>query len=170
ALANSSDAFLLLQAHNAGVTTALLPILWAAHHVFKSLLSTHAGALSDRIERRYMVATGWVLYAITYFLFPWARTLTSFFVLFVFYALPFVFSEGAERALISDLVPPEARGKSFGIYYLVTGVGVLAGSIVFGELYSHYSPQAAFTTGAGLAVLAAIAMVTLPRRALRESA
>src|SRR5687768_14799007 len=32
-LANSSDAFLLLQAHQAGVTTALLPLLWAAHHV-----------------------------------------------------------------------------------------------------------------------------------------
>ena len=41
-LANSSDAFLLLQAHAAGVTTALLPLLWAAHHVIKSLFSTKA--------------------------------------------------------------------------------------------------------------------------------
>src|SRR4051812_30731245 len=31
-LANSSDAFLILQAHAAGVSTAMLPALWAAHH------------------------------------------------------------------------------------------------------------------------------------------
>jgi len=169
-LANSSDAFLLLQAHNAGVTTALLPILWAAHHVVKSVLSTPAGALSDRVPRRYLVAIGWLLYAVTYFFFPSARTVTSFFILFIFYALPFVFSEGAERAMISDLVPAEARGKSFGIYYLVSGMGVLAGSVIFGELYQQYSPQVAFATGAGLAVLASIAILTLPRRALRGSA
>src|SRR5438045_59081 len=39
-LANSSDAFLILQAYAAGVTTATLPLLWSAHHVSKALFST----------------------------------------------------------------------------------------------------------------------------------
>ena len=164
-LANSSDAFLLLQAHAAGVSTALLPLLWAAHHAVKSLLSTHGGALSDRMQRRYVVGFGWLLYAVTYFFFPVARSVTAFFALFVFYALPFVFSEGAERALISDLVPATARGKSFGIYYLVSGMGVLAGSLIFGELYEHVSKQSAFTVGAALALVAAIVIVIPQRRA-----
>jgi MFS family permease len=168
-LANSSDAFLLLQAHAAGISTAMLPLLWAAHHVVKSLLSTPAGALSDRIERRYLIGLGWLLYAVTYFFFPAARSVPSFFALFMFYALPFVFSEGAERALIADLVPAAARGKSFGIYYLVSGFGVLLGSMIFGELYEHTTHQMAFAVGAGLALLAAILVVTLPRRAQRES-
>ena len=155
-LANSSDAFLLLKAHDAGVATAMLPLLWAAHHAVKSLLSTHGGALSDRMQRRYVVGFGWLLYAVTYFLFPYARSVGAFFGLFVFYALPFVFSEGAERALISDFVPAAARGKSFGIYYLVSGLGVLGGSLIFGELYQRVSQQAAFTTGAALALVAAI--------------
>lgn len=162
-LANSSDAFLLLQAHDSGVSTVMLPLLWAAHHAVKSLLSTHGGALSDRIPRRYSVAFGWLLYAITYFFFPVARSVTAFFALFVFYALPFVFSEGAERALIGDLVPAIARGRSFGIYYLVSGLGVLAGSLIFGALYAHVSRQAAFTVGAALALAAAIVIV-IPQR------
>ncbi|HEX7679136.1 MAG TPA: MFS transporter, partial [Thermoanaerobaculia bacterium] len=54
-LANSSDAFLILQAHASGVSTAMLPALWAAHHVIKSLFSTRAGALSDRIDRRLLL-------------------------------------------------------------------------------------------------------------------
>src|SRR3954454_5039073 len=88
-LANSSDAFLILQAHAAGVSTAMLPALWAAHHVIKSLFSTAAGALSDRIGRRKLLVLGWSIYALVYFAFPFARTLPLFFALFVIYAIPF---------------------------------------------------------------------------------
>ncbi|HEX9160622.1 MAG TPA: MFS transporter, partial [Thermoanaerobaculia bacterium] len=118
---------------------------------------------------RYVVGFGWLLYAITYFFFPFARSVTAFFALFIFYALPFVFSEGAERALISDVVPAATRGKSFGIYYLVSGMGVLAGSVIFGELYEHISIRAAFTVGAALALFAAVFVVMPQRRAPRES-
>src|SRR5229473_112501 len=71
-LANSSDAFLILQAHAAGVSTAMLPALWAAHHVIKSLFSTRAGALSDRIDRRWLLVAGWTFYAAIYVGFPFA--------------------------------------------------------------------------------------------------
>jgi MFS family permease len=158
ALANSSDAFLILQAHAAGVSVAMLPLLWAAHHVVKSLFSTQAGALSDRVGRRKMLAAGWISYAIIYALFPLAQSLPAFIALFVAYAIPFTLTEGAERALISDLVPAVSRGKGFGIYYLVTGMGVLAGSTLFGLLYQNVSAPAAFMTGGALAVTAAVAL------------
>lgn len=163
ALANSSDAFLLLQAHAAGVSASMLPALWAAHHIIKSLFSTRAGALSDRIDRRWLLVAGWTSYAVIYVLFPFATTLPVFVMLFVLYAIPFTLFEGAERAWIADLVPAEARGKSFGIYYLANGLGVLAGSALFGLLYQGVSPHAAFFTGAALA-LAAVAAVLATRR------
>lgn len=162
-LANSSDAFLLLQAHAAGVTTAMLPLLWASHHVIKSLFSTRAGALSDRIDRRWLLVAGWTSYALIYAAFPFAKTLTSFFVLFVLYAIPFTLAEGAERAWIADLVPAEARGKSFGIYYLANGLCVLAGTALFGLIYQTVSPRAAFFTGAALALTAVVAVAATSR-------
>ncbi len=163
-LANSSDAFLILQAHASGVSTAMLPALWAAHHVIKSLFSTRAGALSDRVDRRLLLVAGWSCYALIYVIFPFARSLRFFVALFVLYAIPFTLSEGAERAWISDLVPAEGRGKSFGIYYLANGLCVLAGTILFGEIYQHIAPRAAFWTGAGLALAAAAAVMIVPRR------
>jgi MFS family permease len=166
-LANSSDAFLLFQAHAAGVSTAMLPLLWAAHHVIKSLFSTRAGALSDRVDRRYLLVTGWMAYAVIYALFPFARTLTSFVVLFVVYAIPFTLTEGAERAWVADLVPAATRGKSFGVYYLANGMCVLAGTALFGVLYQLESPRAAFFTGAGLAVAAAVTVVASGARFTR---
>jgi MFS family permease len=171
ALANSSDAFLLLQAHAAGVPTAMLPALWAAHHVIKSLFSTRAGALSDRVDRRYLLIAGWTSYAVIYILFPFAHTLTAFVILFIAYAIPFTLSEGAERAWIADLVPAVARGKSFGLYYLANGVCVLAGTALFGLLYQEVSPRAAFFTGAGLAVGAVVMVLgsgSIDRSSRRE--
>jgi MFS family permease len=163
-LANSSDAFLLLQAHDAGVSTSMLPALWAAHHVIKSLFSTRAGALSDRVDRRWLLVAGWTSYAAIYALFPFAHTLTTFVVLFVAYAIPFTLSEGAERAWIADLVPAEARGKSFGIYYLANGLCVLAGTALFGVIWQTWSPRAAFFTGAALALCAVIAVLSTRQR------
>jgi MFS family permease len=167
-LSNSSDAFLLLQAHAAGVSAAMLPMLWAAHHVIKSLFSTRAGALSDRVDRRYLLIAGWSSYALIYLAFPYAKTLTAFVALFILYAIPFTLAEGAERAWIADLVPAAARGKSFGIYYLANGLCVLAGTALFGLLYGRYTPQVAFFTGAGLAMLAVVA-VMMTRRTERAS-
>jgi MFS family permease len=148
----------MLQAHAQGVGTAMLPLLWAGHHVIKSLFSTWAGSLSDRIDRRFLLMGGWAAYAAIYLAFPHARTLTFFLVLFILYAIPFTMTEGAERAWISDLVPAAARGKSFGIYYLCAGIFGLGGTALFGELYEHVSPGAAFNTGAGLALAAAAAV------------
>jgi MFS family permease len=155
-LSNSSDAFLLLQAHAAGVATAMLPVLWAAHHVIKSLFSTAAGALSDRVERTHLLVAGWTSYAVIYLIFPFARSLTAFVALFILYAIPFTLSEGAERAWIADMVPASMRGKSFGAYYLTNGLCVLAGTALFGVIYQEVSPRAAFHTGALLAIAAAI--------------
>jgi MFS family permease len=162
-LANSSDVFLILQAHAAGVSTAMLPLLWAAHHVIKALFSTQAGALSDRTDRRTLLIAGWLSYAILYFVFPFAHALGFFVVLFILYAVPFTLAEGAERAWIADLVPAESRGRSFGIYYLANGSCVLVGTALFGWIYQNVSPHAAFNTGAALAVGAA-ALVIASRR------
>ncbi len=163
-LANSSDAFLILQAHAAGVSTGMLPLLWAAHHVIKALFSTQAGAASDRFTRRYLLVAGWTTYAVIYFLFPFAHSITAFFVLFIAYAIPFTLSEGAERAWISDFVPAELRGRSYGLYYLVTGVCVLIGTAIFGLLYQNVSPSAAFNVGAALAVAAAVSVLAAGRK------
>jgi len=168
-LANSSDVYLLLQAHFAGVATGMLPVLWSAHHVIKSLFSTYAGARSDVTDRRNLLIAGWMIYAVIYFAFPFAGSLTIFVILFIAYALPATLTEGAERAWIGDLVPAEARGRSFGLYYLATGLCVLAGTALFGGLYQYASPHIAFFTGAALAIIAALSVIAQRLRAPRGS-
>lgn len=156
ALANSSDAFLLLHAHFAGVQAAWIPLLWAGNHLVKSALSTAGGTLSDRISRPRVLGVGWMIYALVYLAFPFATSVTWFVIMFLAYAVPFALTEGAERAWIASFVEPDQRGRAFGAFHLVQGFGVLGGSLVFGLYYQQISRMGAFHLGAGIAAIAAV--------------
>jgi MFS family permease len=162
-LGNSTDAFLLLRANQLGVPVALAPILWAALHVVKSVSSTPGGALSDRIGRRPTLIMGWSLYAAVYLGFAHATDAWQAWALFGVYGVFFGLTEGAERALMADLVLPERRGTAFGWYNLAIGLGALPASLLFGYVWDHAGARAAFVMGAGFALAAAVAL-TLTRQ------
>ena len=61
------------------------------------------------------------------------------------------------------------RGTAFGIYYTVIGLGALLASVVFGAVWSAYSASGAFGLGAGLALLATLALfLVVPRGTATE--
>lgn len=158
-LGNATDAFLLLRAAQLGVDAALVPILWAMLHVVKSLASTPAGALSDRVGRRPLIVTGWSIYALTYAGFALARSEWQVWALFALYGSFYALTEGAEKALVADLVPALRRGAAFGWFNLAIGLGALPASLIFGLIWDRGSPQAAFLYGAGVAVLASVGLI-----------
>ena len=158
-LGNSTDAFLLLRASQLGVSAALLPILWAALHVVKSATSIPAGAWSDRVGRRTMIAAGWLWYALVYVGFALATQTWHAWALFLSYGLFFGMTEGVERALVADLVPASRRGVAFGWYNGVIGAAVLPASVAFGLLWDWRGSAFAFGVGAASACLATLALV-----------
>jgi MFS family permease len=163
-LGNSTDAFLLLRAHQLGVPVALAPILWAALHVVKSLASTPGGALSDRIGRRPTLIMGWALYAAVYLGFAQATSAWQAWALFAVYGVFFGLTEGSERALIADLVPAERRGTAFGWFNLAIGLGALPASLLFGWVWDRAGAPTAFVMGASLALAAAGGMLLVGPR------
>ncbi len=158
-LGNSTDAFLLLKASELGVSAALLPILWAALHVVKSATSIPAGAWSDRVGRRTMIAAGWLWYALVYLGFAFATETWHAWALFLSYGLFFGLTEGVERALVADLVPATRRGIAFGWYNGVIGAAVLPASVVFGLMWDWKGSGFAFSVGAASACLAAVGLL-----------
>lgn len=153
-LGNSSDAFLLLRASELGVPAAQVPLLWAAHHAVKAVLSTWGGGLSDRIGRKAAVAIGWGVYAATYGGFALAASATHAWALFLAYGLFFALVEGAEKAFVADLVPAARRGAAYGWFHLTVGLGALPGSLLFGLVWQRWGAATAFALGAGLAGVA----------------
>ncbi len=150
-LGNSTDAFLLLRATDLGVPVAWVPLLWAYLHVVKAATGTAGGILSDRFGRRPLLICGWLLYAAVYVAFAFATTAWHIWALFAAYGLFYSLTEGAERALVADLVPAEQRGSAFGWFHLAIGLGALPASLLFGLLWDRSGAATAFLTGAGLA-------------------
>jgi MFS family permease len=168
-LGNSTDAFLLLRATDLGLDKAWIPILWAALHVVKSLSSTPSGTLSDRIGRRPLLVAGWLLYAGVYLALGQASAAWQVWLLFGLYGIYFGLTEGVEKALVADLVPPERRGTAYGWYNLALGLGAFPASLLFGALWEAWGPAFAFSCGATLAVLAAIGLLSLRAASVAEA-
>jgi len=160
-LGNSSDAFLLLRAQEAGVTLALIPLLWSFHHVVKAGTSTWAGGLSDRMGRRRIIVGGWAIYAAVYAGFAAVSGPIGIWSLFAVYGLYHAATEGPERALVADLAGPEAKGRAFGHYHAVTGAMLLPGNLLTGWLWQAHGASVALAFGATCALLASIGLVTL---------
>ncbi|MEP6719521.1 MAG: MFS transporter [bacterium] len=160
-LSNSSDAFLLLRARMAGVSVVLIPLLWATLHVSKVVSSLFGGDLSDRLGRRRLIVSGWILYAAVYAGFAFVTNEFSVWILFIIYGIYFGFAEGAEKALVADLVPPEKRGTAFGLYNLAFGITVLPASLLMGALWDWRGPQTAFIVSAVLGSTAALLLLLL---------
>lgn len=163
-LGNSTDALLILRANDLGVSAALVPVLWAALHVVKSVSSTPGGILSDRLGRRPLIIAGWLIYAVVYLGFAFASTTWHAWLLFMVYGLYFGMTEGVEKALVADLVPARVRGAAFGWYNLTIGLAALPGSLLFGWLWQVFGVQVAFLSGAGLALVAAVGLTLVTRK------
>jgi MFS family permease len=162
-LGNSTDAFLLLRAQEAGVPLAQLPLLWAFLHVVKSLASTPGGALSDRVGRRPLLLAGWGVYAIVYLGFGVATSAPAIWGLMALYGVYHGLTEGTEKALVADLAGEHERGWAFGWFNLVLGLSALPASLLFGALWDWRGASVAFGFGAAMAGLAALlAAVSLP--------
>lgn len=162
-LSNSSDSFLILRAMDAGVSVALVPLLWAAHHGMKVLSSLFGGDLSDRLGRKRLIVSGWILYAAVYAGFAYATNQASLWVLFLVYGIYFGLAEGAEKALVADLVRPEQRGTAYGLYNLAFGVTVFPASFLMGMIWDWKGPTVAFLVSAFMGATAAMLLLIFVR-------
>jgi MFS family permease len=174
ALGNSSDAFLLVRAREVGWSGAVLPLLWAFHHLVKSMAALPGGAISDRHSRAVVVSFGWVAYALTYVGFGFANARWQIVGLFLVYALYHGLAEGAERAIIADLSERGARGRAFGLYHGLVGFAALPAGIGTGWLWDRWGAHWALGLNAACAALAACLLFGLSfagplRRAARAA-
>jgi MFS family permease len=73
-------------------------------------------------------------------------------------------SQGLLAALVADAAPAHQRGAAFGLFNLVSGVALLAASLLAGELWQIVGPAATFYGGALFAALAFAGLIWQIRR------
>jgi MFS family permease len=175
-LGNSSDAFLVLRAQERGLSVAGILAMLITFNLIYTVVSTPAGALSDRIGRRKIIIGGWIAYALIYLGFGLAQTSVQIWVLYALYGFYYGTAYGTAKALVADLVPAELRGTAYGTYNAILGVLDFPASAIAGILWQGmgswpgFGPSAPFIFGGVMALLAALLLgVTDIGRALRTT-
>ena len=139
----------------------MIPLLWAALHASKVLSSLLGGDLSDRLGRKSLIVAGWLLYAGVYAGFAFVSNSVTVWILFLIYGIYFGLAEGAEKALVADLVRPSQRGTAFGLYNLAFSITVFPASILMGQIWDWKGPAAAFLVSAVLGTSAAVLLMLM---------
>ena len=167
-LGNSSDAFLILRAHELGLSTTLVVLAYAGYNVVYSGLSWPLGALSDRVSRPLILGSGLGVFALVYAGFAVAPGSWAVWPLFAVYGAYIAATDGVARAWIGDYAPVRAGGTAYGLFSAAGGGALLVASVVAGVLWSHVDPSAPFWLGvasatAGLVGLAVFGFYRMRR-------
>ncbi|WP_277668892.1 MFS transporter [Caproiciproducens galactitolivorans] len=155
-LGNSSDSYLILRAQNVGVSVIAIPVVYALFNLFYALLSTPAGALSDKIGRVKVMQAGWLIYAIAYVGFALANQAWQIWIIYIFYGFYYATTEGIAKALVAHIVPDNQRGTAYGFFNASLGLMSLPANLIAGFLWDKVAPAATFYFGAACAIISLI--------------
>ena len=152
-LGNSSNAFLILKAREAGLKVTMIPLIWVAYNLSCSISSPIFGTLSDRLGRVPVIGASFLYYSLVYLLFGLSRSLWAVWALFGAYGIYYGLSEGVFRAYIADLVEPERRATAYGLFNTGIGLALLPASLIFGGIWQAVGSRWAFFASAGFSML-----------------
>jgi MFS family permease len=152
-LGNSSNAFLILRAREAGLTVLMIPVIWIVYNIFASASSPIFGSLSDRIGKEPVIIASFLYYAVVYLLFGILQGGLWIWILFAAYGIYYGLSAGVFRAYIADLVDPQHRATAYGIFNTGIGLALFPASLIMGFLWDEFGSKWAFIISAGFSLL-----------------
>ena len=138
ALGSSSDAFLALRAQSIGFDFGSILSLFILYNIMASVVGWIAGQWSDKYGRRRFLMVGWLVYAACYFLMAATTDRNLFAIGFVCFGAFYGLTEGVEKALLSDLLPPRKRGLGYGAFQTTLAIVAIPANLMTGLLAANF--------------------------------
>lgn len=154
-LARFSEAFLVLKANRDGLPLALAPAALVAMNFFYMIGAYPAGALADRTPPASLLVWGLAALIGADLVLAITTGVPGAFAGIALWGAHMALTQGLLAKMVADAAPAALRGSAFGVFNLVTGLSLLAASVIAGLLWDWRGPAATFLAGAGFAVGAA---------------
>ena len=164
AAGNSSDAFLLLNAKNLGLTTSMVVLMYVLYNISQTVFATPAGILADKFGARKVFAGGLLVFSFVYLFFGLVKSPFFLWFLFPIYGVYIAATDGISKAYLSEFIQKKESGSYFGAYYTLNAIGAFLASIVGGFLWQFAGPPATFLYGSFMALLAFIILMISQKR------
>ncbi len=144
----------------------LAAAIYVLHNVLYASFSYISGWLADRLDKRSLLAVGYLMAAVMAAIIVFSPlTLPVLVAVFVLGGIYVAMEETLEDSLCAELVVGAQHGMAFGMLATVNGIGDFASSAVVGMLWSAYGTAAAFGYSAVLFLAGSLLVARLNRGA-----
>jgi len=158
-LARFSEAFLVLRAQQAGIAVALVPLVMVAMNLVYAASTYPFGKLSDRLSHIHLLGAGLAVLIVSDVLLATARHWSMVIAGVAVWGIHMGMTQGLLSVMVANTAPPDLRGTAYGMFNLVSGIALLAASLIAGALWDARGPSATFWAGG---VFAALCLAGLP--------
>ena len=157
-LARFSEAFLVLRAEQTGIPLAAVPLVMVAMNAVYALSAYPFGRLADRMDHRTLLVLGLVVLIAADLVLAasvhWAVVLAGV----ALWGVHMGMTQGLLATMVADTAPAELRGTAYGLFNLVSGVALLAASLLAGAVWDRWGASWTFIVGAVICVLTLLAL------------
>jgi MFS family permease len=163
-LARFSEAFLILRAEQGGLPIAFTPLVLVAMNVVYALAAYPFGWLSDRMRHDRLLVLGLIVLIAADLVLAWSGHWGWVWLGVSLWGLHMGITQGLLATMVADTAPADLRGTAFGFFNLVSGLAMLAASVLAGLLWDRLGSAVTFLAGAAFSVLAIAVILIGPRR------
>ncbi len=134
--------FILLIFKNATGSQIIPLIAFVLFNFIWALFTIPFGNISDKIGRKKVLMSGYILFFITAIGFIFLTQFYFLIILFVLYGLVFAITQSNQRAFVSDLAG-DLKATAMGFYHAIIGLVNIPAGLIAGLLWDK-SPQIMF--------------------------
>jgi MFS family permease len=169
-LARFSEAFLVLRAAQLDVPVAWVPLVMVAMNLVYAACAYPFGKLSDTMNHSVLLAAGLVVLIASDLVLASASSWVGLGVGVALWGVHMGMTQGLLAAMVADTAPEDLRGTAYGFFNLMSGLALLASSVIAGVLWDMRGSAFTFYAGAGFAALTLLGMAVRPAPKRRRAA
>lgn len=163
-LARFSEAFLVLRAHEVNIPLALIPLVMVAMNIVFSFTAYPFGRLSDSTSHRRLLQMGLVVLIVADLVLALSHSWVGIIVGVALWGVHMGMTQGLLNTMIAHTAPADLRGTAFGLFSLLSGLGLLIASLGAGLLWDIWGSASTFFAGAMICVLTLILTRFVPEK------
>jgi len=161
-LARFSEAFLVLRASQLDVPVAWVPLVMVAMNLVYAASAYPFGKLSDTMNHSKLLAAGLVVLIASDLVLASASSWVGLGVGVALWGVHMGMTQGLLAAMVADTAPDDLRGTAYGFFNLMSGLALLASSVIAGVLWDTMGSAFTFYAGAAFAALTLLGMAMRP--------
>ena len=165
-LGRFSEAFLILRAQEGGLSLALVPLVLIGMNVVYAVSAYPFGKLADRMTHTHLLTLGLLVLIAADAALAYSNHWSWVWLGVALWGLHMGMTQGLLATMVAQTAPPDLLGTAYGFFNLVSGLALLAASVLAGLLWERHGASLTFIAGAAFCLVALVALqVRRSRRA-----